>query len=252
MSAIIPRTSGIYKITCTANGKIYIGSAINLRKRWNEHLRGLRGNYHFNAHLQRAWDQYGESVFTFEIIELVMPWALIDRENYWLETLKPFNHAIGFNISPTAEAGMSGRNHSPESCAKMSASRKGKKPTAETRKKLSIAHKGKKPTAETRIKLSAWQVGRKMSSEAVAKSRQANLGRKLSPETIAKRTSTFKKNNENQPKFTYLIISPTGEEIITHNLKVFCEQNELNDAHMNGVLHGKRLHHKGWKVRRIQ
>src|SRR5260221_10258416 len=44
----IPTTSGIYKITCTVNKKIYIGSSINLRKRKGEHWRELRQNKHNN------------------------------------------------------------------------------------------------------------------------------------------------------------------------------------------------------------
>src|SRR5229473_6154293 len=63
----IPTTSGIYKITCTANKRIYIGSAVNLRKRKNEHWNAFKRNQHHNRHLQRAWDKYGEQAFTFEV-----------------------------------------------------------------------------------------------------------------------------------------------------------------------------------------
>jgi predicted GIY-YIG superfamily endonuclease len=38
--------SGIYKIVCTAHGKTYVGSAVNLKKRWSEHIRDLNVGKH--------------------------------------------------------------------------------------------------------------------------------------------------------------------------------------------------------------
>ncbi len=38
----IPDTSGVYQIRCKSNGKIYVGSAVNLRARWDTHRRELR------------------------------------------------------------------------------------------------------------------------------------------------------------------------------------------------------------------
>src|SRR5712671_3867618 len=104
MNSSVPRTSGIYKITCIANGKIYVGSSANLRIRWEQHCNDLRRKAHHSIHLQRAWNKYGENVFIFEIIELVMPWAILDREQYWLDKLKPYDRSIGFNIAMNAFA----------------------------------------------------------------------------------------------------------------------------------------------------
>ena len=50
---------GIYKITNLVNGKIYIGSAIRIDRRFKSHLSQLRGNYHINSHLQNAFNEYG-------------------------------------------------------------------------------------------------------------------------------------------------------------------------------------------------
>lgn len=46
--------SGIYKITNTKTGKIYIGSAVDLRRRLYAHLKSLRRNSHDNTYLQNA------------------------------------------------------------------------------------------------------------------------------------------------------------------------------------------------------
>ena len=99
--------SGIYKIVNSKNGKFYIGSTKNISVRWNEHKSDLRRGNHPNPKLQHAWDFYGESSFFFEIVELTKskPKLLFEREQHYLETLKPFSRTVGYNICPTAEGG---------------------------------------------------------------------------------------------------------------------------------------------------
>jgi hypothetical protein len=59
----IPDASGVYQIRCKRNGKIYIGSALNLRARWDNHRRDLRRGSHCNPYMQNAWKLYGEMNF---------------------------------------------------------------------------------------------------------------------------------------------------------------------------------------------
>lgn len=61
----------IYKITNLVNDKFYVGSTINKKVRFRQHRRFLRQNRHHCKHLQAAWNLYGESKFTFEVIEFV-------------------------------------------------------------------------------------------------------------------------------------------------------------------------------------
>lgn len=91
--------SGIYKITCKKNNKFYVGSAVNICKRWSVHLNELRNNIHSNTYMQNAFNMYGEKSFDFEIIETVFDVNfLIKREQDWLDKLKPYDRKIGFNI----------------------------------------------------------------------------------------------------------------------------------------------------------
>ena len=135
---------GIYKITCTANGMIYIGSAANVRMRWAGHRCNLRKNDARNPRLQRAWNRHGEECFTFEVIEWVeFKDDLITREQYWLDLLEPWRRDVGFNVLRAAENCL-GFKHSEDTRRRMSESRLGKKQgsrSQETRKAISEAKK---------------------------------------------------------------------------------------------------------------
>ena len=54
-------TVGIYKLTNLSNGKIYIGQSVNVEDRIYKHKMALKGNYHKNDHLQKAWNKYGKN-----------------------------------------------------------------------------------------------------------------------------------------------------------------------------------------------
>lgn len=87
--------SGIYKITCSENGRVYVGQAINIKDRWMSHMQCLNRNKHHNIHLQRAWNKYGEECFKFEVIEYCEPSNLNDREIHWIKELNSFKN--GYN-----------------------------------------------------------------------------------------------------------------------------------------------------------
>lgn len=190
-----PRASGIYKITCTANNKIYIGSSVNLQKRKCEHFRELRRRKHRNSYLQHAWDKYGEETFVFEVVELVLPMNTTAREQYWLNKLKPFGDK-GFNIARDADASALGRKRTLEHTEKIRQVHFGAKRTSETVEKMRQVHLGKKQSPETIEKIRQARLGKKHTLEAIEKMRQAKLGnekikqagigRKYSSETIEK------------------------------------------------------------------
>lgn len=99
--------SGIYKITNEVTGKFYIGSAKDIDWRWTLHRRELRANRHCNQKLQHSWNFYGEDKFSFMILEEVEPIQekLFEREQYYLDTFKPYIRGMGYNIGSTAEGG---------------------------------------------------------------------------------------------------------------------------------------------------
>ena len=61
--------AGIYKIENIQNNKKYLGSSKDVKSRLENHKTTLKRGKHHNAHLQSAWNKYGEHSFTFEIID---------------------------------------------------------------------------------------------------------------------------------------------------------------------------------------
>src|SRR5579885_3833381 len=111
----LPQRAGIYLITNLTNGHLYVGSAVDMRKRQREHLWGLHHGVHRSSYLQRAFNKYGETAFAFSVLEEVADVTiLIEREQYHLDLLKPV-----YNSREKAESQL-GLKHSEESKAKMS------------------------------------------------------------------------------------------------------------------------------------
>ena len=99
------KISGIYKIINKVNGKYYVGSSMNINGkngRWAEHKRLLSKNKHHNEHLQNAWNKYGQSNFTFLIIELLPPTIILEREQKYLDIAKQESDKC-YNLSFTSE-----------------------------------------------------------------------------------------------------------------------------------------------------
>ena len=117
--------SGIYKITCKVNNKIYIGSAKDIKTRWVHHRSKLKHHKHNNPYLQKAYNKYGEVNFIWEIIEECSVNDLLLKEQYYIDMLRPFDDR-GYNISVTASNPMMGRKHTLQTRIKQSEAGKDK------------------------------------------------------------------------------------------------------------------------------
>jgi group I intron endonuclease len=118
--------SGIYKIVNKTNGKCYVGSAVNIEQRWHCHRSDLKLKKHHSAHLQRAWEIYGEGSFEFEVVEYVEKQLLIQREQYWIDFLSGYGEN-GYNTNPKAGSSL-GVIRSSETREKIRLSKLGSEP----------------------------------------------------------------------------------------------------------------------------
>lgn len=195
--------SGIYAILNTSNDKMYVGSAVNIKKRWDDHKTRLNNNYHRNEYLQRAWNKYGNECFMFVTIEIIEDkLKLIEREQFYIDTTECFKRNIGYNLRPAADSmlgykaspeqllkmsnSMTGKRHSELSKLKMSLVKKGKTFTEEHKRNKSLAQIGRFVSAETRLKISLTNKGYKHTEEAKAKMTKSRLSKKRGPYKINK------------------------------------------------------------------
>ena len=99
------KPSGVYQVKNVANGKVLLGSSLNIEGLLNRHRFTLRLNSHPNKELQKDWNELGPDQFVFEVLEVVQVqddpnFNLKDEltllEQIWLEKLQPFGER-GYN-----------------------------------------------------------------------------------------------------------------------------------------------------------
>lgn len=198
--------TGIYQITNLQNGKSYVGSAVNFRHRWREHVRQLSTNTHHSKVMQRAWDKYGEAAFEFKKLLVCAKADLIWFEQRAIDTLKPaynicrvagsvlgYRHTDEFKAEASARAKGNthrlGRKESPEYCEQAKRSRAMRKDCShseETKAKIAAAHLGRTISEERKEHLRQLNTGKKQSAETIEKRMQKLRGRTRPAEAIEK------------------------------------------------------------------
>ena len=169
----------LYKITCSQNGKVYIGyTSKTIDERFKIHCENAKCKR--NYALADAMRVYGIPAFTIELfLQCESHKEACEHE---IRLIKELNSILpnGYNMTH----GGDGVPMIPEVIAKMSASKKGKV----TPKMLAHLQKmkGRKLSLEHKAKLSAAGKGRKKSKEWIQKISISNLGKKRSLETRAK------------------------------------------------------------------
>ena len=90
--------SGIYAIRNKVNGKIYIGSSVDVSKRQKQHYRLLTQNKHHSYKLQADWNKYGEEAFEWCVIEEILDLELLEQiEQKYLDDYKVCSN--GYNVA---------------------------------------------------------------------------------------------------------------------------------------------------------
>jgi group I intron endonuclease len=77
----------IYKITNQKNGMVYIGSSIEVERRWRQHKEASinEKDHHYNYPLMVAFREFGISNFTFEVVDTLPTWeTMIETEHNWI------------------------------------------------------------------------------------------------------------------------------------------------------------------------
>lgn len=188
--------SGLYKIINEVNGNWYIGSTImGFGKRINRHRGLLRKGKHPNPHLQSAYNKYGESNFSVEIIMISSKKSLLKEEQKILD--EHYGKPYCYNISKDSSAPMSGRKHTPETILKQQeASKKRAKEIGECTRKHRLGTKHSKKTIKkmkksAKIRDDSNRIKVLKSKEYREKMSKTMTGRVFSPEHLKKLRKVF-------------------------------------------------------------
>jgi hypothetical protein len=99
------KQAGIFQIKNTVNGRVLLGSSLNLDGPLNGHKFMLTTGSHRNAALQKEWNEFGPDKFVFEVLEVVKESSdpnfdvndeLTLLELIWIEKIQPFGEK-GYN-----------------------------------------------------------------------------------------------------------------------------------------------------------
>ena len=104
INTVVPQRgiSGIYRIWNIKNNKSYIGRSWCLKSRLRSHIFLLHNGKHHNHLLQRSWNHYGSSAFSFQILDqhppYPCPWKsekVLERQ--WIEYYQSYIFNYGYN-----------------------------------------------------------------------------------------------------------------------------------------------------------
>lgn len=275
--------SGVYQIILKEDGRSYVGSAIDIKKRWNNHKSKANSNTDMQV-IARAIAKHGFENFEWKILEECSVENLIEREQYWLDKIRPFadeNH--GFNVRKIAKSNY-GIKRSIESRKKQSQTMLGVAKTEEHKKNMSKSwhnsrdenyykmlservsgdkNPAKRP--EVRQKISASMTGKtwKHNKDRVQAHIDKRKGKKYSDAAKANMKAAQQKNKTRSPKakenfyiaqrVLYEITSPEGNtfQIYSRELKLFCKEHNLTYANLIGTAKTNKFYKKGWKAKVI-
>jgi len=133
--------SGVYRLINLTNGNMYVGSSSDLGRRFTSYYSFMYIDAQKTSLICKALLKYGYSKFSLEVIEYCSVEKLLEREQYYIDLLKP-----KYNILAIAGSTL-GYKHTIETLAKF----KTRKHTKETIEKF----KAKIFSEETRAKISA-------------------------------------------------------------------------------------------------
>lgn len=244
----LPRISGVYKITCTPSGKVYIGSSKDIRQRWFDHTSKLRKNKHSNPHLQAAWNKYGVDNFLIEVVEEVLPDRCFERENWWIEHYQSHDRQHGYNVASTVSGGISSEEHlerikqarsDPE--WRRGQAENARRQWAEPGRREALGRKSYAMMADP-VK-GARVLAALNSPEAQEKSRLKQRGKKIAPHII----EAIKKAQAKE----FIATDPDGNEYRFYNLTQFCKDHGLSHSAMHKSTISCKRTSQGWTCRRV-
>ena len=199
--------TGIYKIRNIVNNKVYIGSAIDIKKRWRDHKWYLKENKHHNSHLQASYNKYELENFEFSVeLECELKNLLIEERNL-IKKYNADNNQFGYNVNDPEHTFLN-RKHSKKTKKILSKQKLGDKNPMYGKYGENHHFYNKNHSIESRQKMSASHLG-------VPTNRQTNV--KLTSKEVINIRKQYHEQNISQPKLAeiYNVSYTTINKIIT-------------------------------------
>lgn len=189
------KVSGIYMIQSISKPeRIYIGSAMDIRVRWNNHKKDLGKNKHHSFKLQSHINKYGIEDLEFSIIEsgeYISKNHLLSREQGWFEPFRYKDTQIPYFNNILIAGSRLGTIASEETRQKLRdhSARRGNPAwsrgkvgvySKETINNMSNSKKGKhyNVSAEFKVGTPPWNKGKKATPEAILHQSKAHKGQR--------------------------------------------------------------------------
>lgn len=235
-------TSYVYCVLNTETGKRYVGSTTRIRNRKRQHLSDLRKHKHPSKLMQDDYDSFGEHSFVFFELEEVLTFSrdeLHAAEQRWIDKYSPEYNTVMVikNYFP---------KFSDEARERARQAKIGRKQSQEEKDKRaqSIREFWARPENKGRKKISQQQ--RELLSKINTGENNPNWGKHRSEESKQKSRASLS-------KFSYVFLSPNGQEIKMDNgLAHGCQQAGLSYGAARNLYRGKTNESGGWKFLRVE
>jgi group I intron endonuclease len=229
----------IYKVTCIATTKIYIGKTsktLNERRKQHYYLAHCY-NEKYHTYFLRALQKYSPDTFIWEILEEVEEKLLSEREKHYIRVFNSNNNIFGYNLTEGGE-GVVGR--SKEVLLKMSEFFKGRVFSEDHKKKIGEKTKERLQNEEYKERWIDSIKEATSTKEYKEKQSKSHKGKKLSEDTKKKISKSRKNMNKG-------ISSPYNKKVrcIETGIEYFSilnasECTNINNSNIGACCKGKR------------
>jgi hypothetical protein len=213
--------------------EFYIGKGISILVRVQNHISAMKRGDHFNNKVQNYYNKYG--LPEFQVLEECIPELLVEKEIEYIEEFDSYNN--GLNLTNGGEGGGFGEGvHN----AKYS--------NRDYYEVLCLI-------AYTNFSLSEISelsgVGLTICKHISAQSAHNWLSDKYPVEYSLVKLKKYSRDNSAKSKgIVYpIILDPEGKEYMVDNTHRFATEHNLQYQNLHKVLVGKRMSHKGWKLK---
>lgn len=214
-------------------GVYYIGCSSNIETRIKDHLSALGRGSHTNKKIQNAYNKYRNPIF--EVLETCDLDKLYDREIYYINLFDSYKY--GFNLTTGGEGAGTGENNNYAKYKELD--------YYNVLKLLAYSEDSYSTISEkTNVSIDVIKKISMLISHTYLETKY--------PEeyAIVKTKKNTRSNSAKSKGIVYpILLDPNGIEYVVENIHKFAEENGLQYQNLHKVLTGKRIHHKGWKLK---